>query len=136
MTRLNSALIPIGGFFILLIWIFAAFVLTAFIHEFINYSIATYYGARATMHFGYFHTSCNRSVGLQCNGTYPTFAYTSFLPPSNESNYTYVEYGNYRKIVSLVQINENIDMQIFQFVVVFGLLYPIFGKKLRRHMRG
>jgi len=131
----NPALTVIGGFFIALIWIFSAFVIMAFTHEFINYSIATYYGDRAIMQFGYLHSPCNRSVGLTCNGTYPTFARTLFLPPSNESNYTYVKYGNYDKIMSLVSINENIYMQIFQFIAVFGLLYPFFGKKLYKYLR-
>ena len=114
------------AFLVVIIWILLINLLVAFVHELINYMIITYYGASASMHFGFFKLSCSSLAfyPLPCDKYMYAIAYTQVTSYNNITNETY------NQIMHFVGINENIFVQVSEAVLIALLLAPIFYKLL------
>jgi len=110
---------------IVIVWILLATLLTAFVHELINYAIITYYGAKATVHFGFFKLPCASVVyyPFACHYTY-TIAYTQIVSYNNISNRAY------NQMMYYIGLHENIFVQFLEGIIIALILALIFYKLL------
>jgi len=111
---------------IVIAWILLATLLTAFVHELINYAIITYYGAKAVMHFGFFKLPCAAVIvyPLPCKEYVYTIAYTQIVSYNNISNKAY------NQIMYYIGLNENIFVQFLEGIIIVLILTPVFYKLL------
>jgi len=107
-------------------WTLFIILLVAFVHELINYTIMTYYGASAAMHFGFFKLSCSSIAfnPIPCNKYMYTIAYTQI------NSYNNITDKAYNQMMYLVGINENIFVQSAEAITVALILAPVFYKVL------